>query len=256
MIYQEIISQVVRRLGYQSFAEVSKADVKYSIKWAESEISSEVQPTRAAAQISLSSATTEYNMPSDFSEPREIVIFDSDNNRLEHVELSYEEYARYSGGNSSTDEEELESDVNPATVVENARLNNRVLIAIDRRLDDMSVPRYIMFVKPQINGIAYVYYAPTSLTDPFTSLTSSPTMPENFHHYIIAGAVYYMAQIESANSRAKSDESRMRFFMSLATTSFNEFELRKNKMKAHINQNTGTGRIKPFVWYEDLGKYR
>lgn len=255
MTYKEIIGQIARRMGYDSFADLPRADIKYALAWAENEVGAEVEPVRKSYTVSLDGTTTEWNLPADFSEPREIVFFDSSNNRLEHVELPFEEYARYSGDDISTDTDDLISDLAPGAAVEYARLGNKVLVAIDRRVV-ANIGVYIAYVKPQFVGTMYVYYTPSPLTDPFTDVTTSPGFPAEFHHYLVSGAIYYLSQIEAASASNRGDTARVQYLQSVSTKSFDEFELRKKRLLANTNSRAEAGKVRVTPWFENVTLYR
>lgn len=265
MTHKEIISQVQRRLGHRAFDGQLKADYQYAVNWAEQELMVDAKPAKKTVTFQIKSTQAEYSFVEnlnilDFSEPFEIQVYDSDGNHILVEEVTYDKWLRWNPN-------EYASDVANDVVGNNsgsidyvqtaAELTNKLLVSVHYMAGDSADESgfYISF-KPAINGTVVFMYSVSPLEDIWTNLEESPRMPEQFHHFIIPGAVYYLAQIEVAQAKDKGDTTAFEFFSRLQGTSFAEFERRKNKVREKSDVMTKAVRARPDMWYDDPRKYR
>jgi hypothetical protein len=267
MTYQEIISQVARKLGYSAFNNQLKADLRYAIRFSEEELQRETQMVKRSLSLDLDKDTASYDLPDNYSEPKEIIIKSSDGAELSYHEVPFEQWLRYSpdriANTSATENEILKSELSHENYEEGHRFRNKVLVAIAYQEDfnDAEPPvsqghKYRIYVKPGIDGVLEMYYTPVFVKDPFAATSEEPPYPLQYHKYIIIGATAYLAQNEASRARANGDIEGAIFFSRVARLHQEEFEHRKQQVIAKVDKNKSAGIVNSFVWYDSPGKYR
>lgn len=265
MTYEEILSQVARRLGHQGYGGELRNDYRFAIKWAEDELMSFATPTRVTVTEPLNDEQAEYDLKGDwgiedFGRPFELQFYDENDNQLAYEEVTYDQWLRWNPDTtSSINKNDIidEYGVTPEATADEYRFSNKLLVCVHYATGDTILQSdYRLSVKPAINGTVILNYGPSAVEDIFENLTRSPRFPQQFHHYLISGAVYYLSQIESAQSEAKGDAQRASFFQRLQSTSFAEWEKRKNKVSEQAPSRTNVVSARPFTWYDRGTKYR
>lgn len=252
MTYKEILSQVISRLGYKGHASLPKADIRYALQWAESELIGEQKVIQKSAEIQLSPTESEYRFPSDYNEPSSFAITDSNGNLLDHIEVTLDQWLKWNPELLSRNNNEFLEERNETKDIQiRSSLRNRIVIST--KFDGTY---HILLVKPTILGKVTVVYNQYPEIDPFTNLDSEPRLPLNFHHYLIDGIVYYMAQIEAAKAVQNGDFNTANFFNRLVDSANANFMLRKGKVRENVGGRAEPAVIKPFTWFDSSRKYR
>jgi hypothetical protein len=101
-----------------------------------------------------------------------------------------------------------------------------------------------------------LYYIPDSNLDIFDNLQSVPPFPDQFHHYLITGAVKYLADVEAGQRRADGDYQGAAFFMRVGKEASAEWERVKEITRESSHTRTQVAVIKPYQWYENPRKTR
>ena len=265
MTYEEIVSQVRRRLGHKGFDSQLKQDYKYAVNWAEKELMVDTTPTKKTVTFSIASTRSEYELMSrlqitDFSEPCEIEVYDSEGNHLLVEEVTYDEWLRWNPNeyNSGLANDAV-GDVSGSLerLADSALHTNKLLVSIHFAAGVTGEDsEYVMSFKPAVSATVVLRYAVLPTEDIFENMKNSPRLPEQFHHFIVPGAVYYLAQIQVAQSKDNGDAMGVEFFSRLQGIAYGEFEKRKIKVREKTEVVTKSVVAKPFIWYDDPRKYR
>jgi hypothetical protein len=260
--YEEIISQVARRLGHQAFANSLKADYRYALKWAESEMVHHIDLVRKTFTFDMSpsqpnagsAGETTYPLPPDYCHPRQFRFIDSNANEIQSQEVEVEEFLKWNPNPDipPTANDFLPQQFSTDTTIENARLGNKIVFCCMYDNNE----GWILKIKPTPNGKIQLYYVPDSNLDIFDSLQSSPPFPDNFHHYLIAGAVKYLADIESAQKRNAGDYQGAAFFIRVGKDAATEWERVKEVTRQESSARATVATIQPFAWYDNPKRYR
>ena len=262
MNYEEIISHVARRLGHQAFANSLKADYRYALKWAENEMVHYIDLVRKIERITMNpaqpgaghAADTTYALPTDYCHPRQFRFIDSNGNEVQSVEVEVEEFLRW---NPNPDIPPTANDFLPQSfstddTINNAKFGNRIVYTtIYDNLDGWSVR-----VKPTINGIIELLYIPDSNLDIFDNLKSVPPFPDNFHHYLIAGAIKYLADVEAGQKRAAGDYQGAAFFLRIGKDASTEWERVKEETRESMSARATAPMLKAFTWFDNPRRMR
>ena len=253
MTYNDIISQVVRRLGVQGLTNELKADLKLAIAWAEQELITEAKIDHKTQVININSDRAEYQLPYDLSIPESVNVYTTDDVPLDHIEVTY---AKWLNWNPSDSTDTSENDVLEVSGTLNylqdaAGFTNKIVIAFTS-LEGIRT----LCVKPAIDGKVLIHYVPKRTDDIFADLQLEPVIPEEYHQYIIPGAVYYLAQIKSSEALAKGDEVAVGFYTRLEANAYGTFQGRKQKLIEKHDISTKSTVARTFNWYENPRKYR
>jgi len=261
MTYREIISHVARQLGHQGFSNELKADYRYAVKWAENEMMTEIEQVKDTTEIVLLDTTIQYNLPVTFGEPTGVVVLDSSNNQLSYEMVTYEEWLKWNPTAPTGTENDIleEEDNQPSYDTLSARLSNKMVIAIQRESTNIH-----LFVKPAINGTFQIVHTLIPVQDifgtvgdpPVNIIDTSPILPVQYHHFMIFGAVFYLAQVELGKAVTNKDYNASQFYKNIKESAFTQFEARKIKMSAHQDLDVGPTIMKADNWYERGRKYR
>ena len=261
MTYNEIISQVAQRLGYNGFANSLKADFRYALKWAEGEMVRYISLTKKVVSFPMTPATaigsalaSAYELPDDLSYPRQFRFIDSNGNEIQSVETELEEYLHW---NPNPDVPPTANDFLPQsfttdTTIENARLGNRIVYLV--MYDDEK--GWTLQVKPTTPGTIELLYIPGTNLDPFDKLTNEPPFPELFHHYLVAGAIKYLAPIERGRKIALNDYNAAAFYKQIGDSASLEWQQVQEKTREQVQSRNTVAKIKMDAWYDNPRKYR
>jgi hypothetical protein len=255
--YEEIISHIARRLGHQAFANSLKADYRYALKWAESEMVHYIDLVRKVVTFAMIPGTnteTTYPLPTDYCHPRQFRFIDNSGNEIQSVEVELEEFLRW---NPNPDIPPTANDFLPQkfdtdTTVQNARLGNRIVFAC---VYD-NVEGWTLRVKPTTNGNIELLYIPDSNLDIFDNLQSSPPFPDNFHHYLITGAIKYLSEVEAAQKRAAGDYQGAAFFIRIGKDASDTWNKLKEQVRQEASARATVPLLKAFTFYDNPKKYR
>jgi hypothetical protein len=262
MNYSEIISHIARRLGHQAFANSLKADYRYALKWAESEMVNYIDVVRKVVTISMNptqagagnAQETVYPLPPDYCHPRQFRFVDSNNNEIQAVEVEVEEFLRW---NPNPDVPPTANDFLPQQfttdmTVDNARLGNRIVFCC---IYD-NTEGWTLRVKPTTTGKIELYYVPDSNLDIFDNLESTPPFPDNYHHYLISGAIKYLADVEASQKRAAGDYQGASFFIRIGKDAATEWERVKEVTRQESSARSTMPTLKAFSWFDNPRRYR
>jgi len=260
MTYQDIISQVARRLGHQAFAGQLKDDYRWALKWATAEMAHYIDILKLVTSITLDTTHTEYDLPVNFCHPAQFRFIGSDNNEIQSVEVTLEEFLRW---NPNPQIPPTANDFLPQTfstdiTVDNARLGNKIVfctIFANAEIEGTD-PDWKLEMKPTIDGTVEVLYFADPVTDPFTAPNDHPPMPDRYHQYLVYGTIKYLADIEAGQAKSREDWNSVKFFNQLAT----QYEQKFNEMKEDTRESAQTRTKMPFLkadtWYDNPRKYR
>ncbi len=259
MNYEEIISHIARRLGHQAFANSLKADYRYALKWAESEMVHYIDLERRIVTFDMifapdGNVESIYNLPEDYSSPRQIRFLDSNSNEIESIEVELETFNKW---NPNPEVSPLANDFLPqvystSATIDTARLANKIVYTVIYDKEE----GWKLKIKPTTTGKIQLTYAPDSNLDIFDHLQSVPPFPDGFHHYLITGAVKYLAEVEAAQKRAQNDYQGAGFFLRIGKEAGMEWERLKEHAKESVVSRATVQQIKPFTWYDNPRRYR
>ena len=262
MNYNEIISHIARRLGHQAFANSLKADYRYALKWAESEMVHHIDIVRKVITFPMvtnqpgvgSSGESQYPLPTDYCHPRQFRFIDLNGNEIQSVEVEVEEFLRW---NPNPDVPPTANDFLPQQfttdmTIDNAKLGNRIVFCC---IYD-NTEGWVLRIKPTTTGNIELYYVPDSNLDIFDNLNSSPPFPDNFHHYLISGAIKYLADVEASQKRAMGDYQGAAFFIRIGKDAAQEWERVKEVTRQESSARATVATIQPFTWYDNPKRYR
>jgi hypothetical protein len=257
MNYNEIISHIARRLGHQAFANSLKADYRYALKWAESEMVHYIDVVRKVVKFPMRPGTnteTIYPLPEDYCHPRQFRFIDYVGNEIQSVETEYEEFLRW---NPNPDIPPTANDFLPQmfdtdTTIQNARLGNRMVFACVYDNTD----GWTLHIKPTTNGMIELMYIPDSNLDIFDNLQSSPPFPDNFHHYLITGAVKYLAEVEAAQKRAAGDYQGAAFFLRIGKDAEEKWSKLKEQVRQEASARATVPLLRGFSWFDNPKRMR
>lgn len=266
MTYREIISHVARQLGHHGFSQELKADYRYAVKWAENEIMSEIEQVKNSSEIDINESTMSYILPITFHEPTGVVVMDSNNNQLAYEMVTYEDWIKWNPSQEAGIKNDVISPIDntPAYDTFAARLMNKIVLAIQRESTGV-----YLFIKPAINGKIQISYTLIPVQDIFGEVSdggnpptytpivdTSPVIPVQYHHFLIQGAVWYIAGNEIGKALKKNDKEVAYFYKGIRDNAYEMFERRKIKMSGHQDTTTGSTVIRADAWYDKGSKYR
>jgi hypothetical protein len=249
-------------MGHQAFANSLKADYRYALKWAESEMVHHIDIVRKIVRINMnpdqancgSAKETSYSLPSDYCHPRQFRFIDSNRNEIQSAEVEMEEFLRWNPNpeNPPTANDYLPQSFDTDATIGSARLGNKIVFAC--LYDDSG--GWTLKVKPTTNGIIELYYVPDSNLDIFDSLQESPPFPDNFHHYLISGAVKYLSDVEAGQKRAAGDYQGAAFFLKVGKEAATEWERVKEVTRQESSARATMPIIQAYNWFENPRRTR
>jgi hypothetical protein len=261
MTYEDIISQIARRLGYQGYDGMMKSDIRTALKQAEAEMVHYIDLLKRSSLLTMDGTLVQWALPTGFCHPASVRFIDTNSNELQAVEVQIEEYLRW---NPNPQIPPTANDFLPQTfatdqTIDNARLGNKIVWCIQWADIVGSSPltqEWFIFAKPAVAGTIEVLYYPDSNIDPFDTLTYSPPFPDRYHYYLVNGAVRLLAEIEAGQANARGDMERARYFMTLSKQNQVDWKSLKEETR-----ETASTRVKmPFLrgdaWYDNPRKYR
>lgn len=183
MTYQDIIDRVIDNLGKPEQSSVFLSIIKKDIYDVLLKLYRKAEPIKAEQDATITDASQEVAVASDFFLPLEVLFYDSDGLRFPTKELQYEEYLRWDPDveASTTSFSELVTGASPASMIytkENFDLDGLVGYVF---IDESAVK---LKWKPAINGSLKIYYV-TYPTSVISTLTSSPAFHKIFHELIV-----------------------------------------------------------------------
>lgn len=237
MTYNEIISLVVRRLGWSGLASSLKSDVRFAVNMAESELMQDAQASYKTVEYQLNESTSDYALGLDFNEdvfnaPYEIVLRkDADSPPIDHVEVPYDEF--------------LSADTSAMPYF------GRTIVSIHYRKDDV-VDDYIFSIKPPQDVLLTLSFSVLPNRDVFENLDASPSLPPKFHQYIVAGAVYRLAQVMAGEAKSKSDFASAQFYQLVESRAYSEFKAGLANILSNKDVMDRSVHVVPFRLYDDV----
>ena len=195
-----------------------------------------------------------YPLPADYCHPRQFRFIDLDGNEIQSVEVEVEEYLRWNPNPSvnPTENDFLPQSFTTDMTIDNAKLGNRIVYAC---VYD-NVDGWTLRIKPTTTGTIQLLYIPDSNLDIFDNLQSSPPFPDNFHHYLITGAVKYLADVEASQKRAAGDYQGAAFFIRIGKDASAEWERVKEVTRQSTSARATMPVIKAWAWYENPRRMR
>jgi hypothetical protein len=265
LTYGDIVSQVAGRLGYKAYEGMLKENISQAINWAEHELLNESEPAHRTVDIPLKSTKSTYSLSGagvdDFASPVEILAYDSEGNRFDVSEVPYDEWLRFnpigiidSAANDilpSATTESLSNDV------EQMALYNKLVVSI--RFDPSDTGKnsdWIISTKPSVDGMIRIRYSIIANRDIFRSLARYPRLPGQFHHYIIPGAVKFLAELEAGQAMSRQDQLGTSFYLNIQERANSEFTVAKTKVLAKKEVMTRPAIARADQWYDDPRKYK
>jgi len=237
MTYREIVSAVASRMGHSGF-DGKKADYIYAIRQAESEIIGSSELLRTTVEIPMVEDSMSYVLPSDYAEPKEIIVLNNENQPLEFEEVPYERWLKW----------DLEKGDTP---IDTAELSNKIVLSLQ-----YTDGGWVMYVKPYFVGKVCINYVRTPIVDPLDHPEESPKIPVQLHYFIVPGAVYYLSKIEETRSINRGDYNGAVLWGRIANDALIEFENRKKKVEEQSVTNSKWVVAKPYILWDNPKKYR
>ena len=260
MTYQEIISQVARRLGHQAFANQLKEDYRWALNWCTEEMAHHIALLKLVVNIPLDTVNNEYDLPLDFKGPAQYRFIDMNNNEIQSVEVTFEEYLRW---NPNPQIPPTANDFLPQTfatdvTIDNARLGNKIVFhtMFANGEDPLTDANWKLLMKPTTQGQVEVLYYPEPATDPFSEPNGHPPFPDHFHRWLIYGSIKYLADIEAGQARAAQDWNAVSFYNKLAQEYDEKFKTLQNESREESTNRTKMPFVKSDAWYDNPRKYR
>lgn len=197
---------------------------------------------------------TTYPLPPDYCHPRQFRFIDSNGNEIQSVEVEIEEFLRWNPNPETppTANDYLPQSFSSDTTIQSARLGNKIVYSC---LYD-NVDGWTLKVKPTTNGVIELYYVPDSNLDIFDSLQSSPSFPDNYHHYLIAGAIKYLSDIEAGQKRAAGDYQGAAFFIKIGKDAATEWERVKEVTREESSARSTMPIIQAYNWFDNPRRTR
>ena len=264
LTYGEIISQVASRLGYKAFEGMIKENMIQAVNWAEEELLDGTESAQRLCSLKLSSSKVSYSLNQlgvdDFGSPVEILAFDLQNNKFDVEEVPHDLWLRYDGGiTSDTDNEALPqtATVSLQSDIEQLNLKNKLVISIRYEPDETGKDSdHVVSLKPAVDGTLQIRYNIVTNRDIFRRVTAYPRIQQQYHRYIVSGAVKFLAEIEAANAMARKDQMATSFFLNIQERAWSEFKHGRIRLQANNEPMTHPAVARPFIWYEDPRKYK
>jgi len=259
MNYNEIISHVARRLGHQAFSGALKADYRYALKWAENEMVHYIDLVRKIITFSMQPGIngeieTVYTLPTDYCHPRQFRFIDLNGNEIQSKEVEPENFLRWNPNPAvnPTENDFIPQSFSAEATIDSAAYGNKILYTcIYDNIDGWTVR-----VKPTTTGNIELLYIPDANLDIWDNLESTPPFPDNFHHYLISGAVKYLCDVEASQKRASADYQGAAYFIRLGKSAADEWEKVKEITRESASARATVTTIKPFSWYENPRRTR
>lgn len=257
MQYKDILTQASRRVGYKSWADIPKEDVLGALRFAEEDLMQETSVSKTERTIFIVENINSYNLPIDFGEPHEYVIYGEEGGQLAYEELTYEGWMSWNPGaiDKARDNELLADHAGVEGLETKARLSGRVVTAI--RYDNKAA-RYKFFVKPAIKGRVHIYYSPALPDQDFDEelLDMESRLPKEFHRHIVAGVAMYLAQIEEGKAAAAGELEQAQYFGIIRRSARAEFREKEAIIKSKTVKETKSQTMHSYPWYDSPRKYR
>lgn len=249
MTYNDIVTLVTRRLGWKGLSANLKSDLRLCINMAESELMQDTAHSFATVTLPVSSSQSEYSLSDEFgvenfNQPYEIILYDANGNKLNHIELSYDKWLRWNP-----------SQLNKMPVHELAEIGSRIAVSIHYVGEDAPVDAikgYMLSVKPSFDGVCILHYSLLPTRDIFDDLSRSPNLPEKLHQFIVAGAVYRQAQVMAGNALANGDINLAQVYQTIESRAYSEYKAGLSLARQSTHDRTKAVVAKPFMWYNDI----
>lgn len=246
MTYADIQDRVLSNIGREknaTFLETVKKDIFDVII----KIYRKTEPIKKenTTTITITTASQEVTVPSDFFVPNEVLFFDADGLRFPAKELQYEEYMRWNPEVDAvtTSFNELITPATPAGILytqENADLDGIVGFTFSD-----TNPQKLLW-KPAVGGTVKLYYS--ALAPEFTDQTESPEISIAFHELIVLGVT-----IRQLIRKLKeiSDQIRLIGLQTEIRHYKEEWAETLSNFYGYTNRNTSSPRIEAFDFLND-----
>ena len=246
MTYNAIIDRVLTNIGREksaTFLETVKKDIFDII----TKIYRKTEPIRQenSTTITITTASQEVAVPSDFFVPLEVLFYDSDGLHFPCKELEYEEYLRWNPDTQqiTTSFNELVTSATPisqAYTQENFDLDGLIGYTFSNALAQK------LLWKPAVNGTIKLFYS--ALPSAITALTGEAQLNVAFHELIVLGVT-----IKQLVRRLKDTSDQMKLIGLQTEIKYYQTEWNEtlSNFNGFVNRNTSTPVITPFDFLND-----
>lgn len=264
MTYHEIVTLITSRIGWSGLSGGLKNNLRMAISISESELIQDTNTSFTTVVLNINQSKADYHLTNDFgitnfNAPYEIVVYSTDDIKLAHEEVTYGKWLSWDPSQSSafSSNDQLPADrnfVNPDALIDSARFSGKVLVSIHHEGGDAADVGYILSIKPAIDGKVVLSYSTLPNSDIFEDLSREPSLPQKFHHYIVAGAVFRMAQIMAGDALAKGDLNTAKIYQDMEARAYSEFRVGVNSVLSNKNTMDRPVVAKPFMFYNDTSR--
>lgn len=257
LTYEDIVSQVARKLGYSGFDSSLKSDLRLAIRFAEEQLYIKSNLNKREETFSVVPDKERYELPVDFNEPCQFIFKDTSGNKLEAINVPFETLLKSKiPANDQTNEvlssDEIRISGNEINDIQEDQMFRDKIIYSVHFTDGF----YQLGVKPPFTGTCTMYYGAIPIDDVFANLKRTPALPEHFHPFVIYGATAYMAETESAKKFREKDFDTANFYRKLGQEMQSKFDGQTDEVRASATKQAEPGTIRSFMWYDNPRKYR